>query len=346
MKKQDLVTKLNSLKPSLRISLRVASQITGVPYDTLVSKNRANQLKLIHEVPDNNNQSLYVDLIDLTEFMVHWAPTKYRWARKCVPVPSVVVVKANQTRQHEDVELIDQIADDIRMGAAVSPIWVLEDSSGQLVMVDGFHRLSGHVRAQAKKVWVIVVKLPPQFEPLLTIICNRRHGKNLTPGDLNAYVVNYLNRCPDVIAEIMDGRRVQAELAKELGVSPATMTRAVKGMSSVMEEDPLSSKEAFEKLLPLGEYLHQPGTDHTDLLVMIFHKTLSSVVDGYSAEMKAHLRRQMKLKASPVVRSLDPVLYKLLDRRGGDHRRNKEAHLNGGAAALENEATAPNTLTT
>jgi hypothetical protein len=307
--------------PSFRISLRMASKLSRVPYDTLVRANRSCRLKLVHEQQPQYNQCLFVELFDLTTYMVEKAPKQYRWVPRRTRIADIIAAKENQPRQRQDKDLIDRISDDIRLGAAVSPVWLIRNSEGRLVLVDGFHRLESHLLAQLSMIWAVEVRLPSEFLPLLTVTSNRNHGRNLTPGDLRAYVVQYLRRWPDILAEILAGTRLQSELAKELGVSPATLTRAVKEMCSKTTEVTLTPREMLLRLRPLYGHLDAPGGDDCPLVAHIFHKALGSVVARYSDELKAHLRQQIKLKSSVATRLLDPEVYKLLDRRGGDRRR-------------------------
>jgi hypothetical protein len=188
-------------------------------------------------------------------------------------------------------------------------------------LIDGFHRIEAHVLAQLTAVWAIELRLPSEFIPLAIIGCNRKHGRNLTPGDLKAYVLAYLRRSPGVLAEIKAGTRAQADLACELGVSPATLTRAIREVTEVATNSAGSPRELLLKLKLLYKHLDGLGGDDSPLVALIFHKILGQVVAGFGHELKAHLRRQIKLKSSVAVRSLEPDLLRLLDRRGGDRRR-------------------------
>jgi hypothetical protein len=310
--------------PCFRIPLRTASKLVGVPYDSLISANRSGRLKLVNEKQALYNQSLFVELFDLVTYMVERAPKQYRWFPEKILLTGIVAVRENQPRQRQDNDLIGKIADDLRMGASVSPVWVIKEALGNLVLIDGFHRLEAHAQAQLTTIWAVEILLPSEFINLAIIGCNRKHGRNLTSGDLKGYVMDHLRRFPDILAEITNGTRVQAELAGDLGVSPATLTRAVQELGESSKLSPLSPRELLLELRSLYGHLDQPGGDESPLVAYIFCKALASVVSGYSGELKAHIKKQIKLKSSVAVRSLDSDIYRLLDRRGGDRRRKSD----------------------
>jgi hypothetical protein len=295
--------------------------MVGVPYDTLIGANRSGRLKLVAKKQALYNQSLFIELIDLATYMIEKAPERYRWFPIRVLVTDIAAVRENQPRQRQDNDLVGKIADDLRMGASVDAVWVIRDSTGKLVLLDGFHRLAAHARAQVKMIWAIEIRFPSEFTNLAIIGCNRKHGRNLTSGDLKGFVMDHLRRYPDILAEICNGTRVQAEFASDLGVSPATVTRAVQELGGSAHPLPVPAEDILQKLRPLYGHVDQPGGSEALLATYIFYKVTASVVAGYSPEFRAHLQKQIKLKSSVAVRSLDPNIYRLLDRRGGDRRR-------------------------
>lgn len=305
--------------PSQYVLLTAAAAITGVSYDTVVSAHRAGRLALKRD-PDQNNGSMHVGVYDLATYMVSEAPLARRWPITRIPIADIVLDQGFQPRLRDDKQVVRAIADHLRIGGTVDPIWVIQNADGRLVLIDGFRRRQAHQEAQIGHIPGVVIKLSWEFAHVLVRECNRRHGENLNEADLRGLVVRYLRQNPSVLAELRSGRQSQAELADVLAVSRATITRALKAMAEA-QEPAISAKEILLGLKPLYRHLKHAQPDDSSLVAYVAYRALSAVVEAFKPGVRADLRQRLKLNSSAVSRSIHPTIRGVLDRRGGDRRR-------------------------
>jgi ParB-like chromosome segregation protein Spo0J len=308
---------LGALQPPY-ILLTAAVALTGVPYDTFVSAHRAGRLAIKRD-PGHNNDSIEVSLYDLVTYMVSEAPPAYRWSVRKIPMADIVPDAANQPRLRNDRHVIKAIADRLRIGGPMDPVWVIENVNGRKVLIDGFRRYEAHKEAQIGLIAAVVIRLPWEHASVLVRECNRRHGENLTEADLRGCVIRYLKHNPSVLEELRSGKQSQAELASLLNVSRATITRALKLIVD-KQEPAVSAKEVLLKLKPLYRHLAHAQPDDSALVAYVAYRALSAVVQAFKPGVRADLRQRLKLNSSAVSRSIHPTIRGVLDRRGGDRR--------------------------
>jgi hypothetical protein len=134
-----------------------------------------------------------------------------------------------------------------------------------------------------------------------------------------ARALAYLHDNRAVMDELRARSMNQNRLSREIGVSPPTLSRVLRKLGLRIPKLPPPTQDTLIKLKPLLEDPAKIETDGT-LIAYVMWRALSEVIEGYSIERRAQIRRRMKRKDSSVLIHLHPDVYELLDRRGGNRR--------------------------
>lgn len=304
------------------VPLKFAEFLTGVPYHTMYSASDAGRLGLVR-TRCAENEKVGVLLIDLVDYMITQAPKDKRWHPVSVPIDRVIPKPGMQPRvRPNDVALIQAITDALKRGKAIDPIWVSR-AEGLYYPIDGHRRLAAHIKAARDNIEVIVIELPEPYAKPLAIAANSRHAKNLSVADVRAIVVEQLQENPDDLRKLISREINAADYAEvELGVSPATLSRALKSFRE-KEGDLPSVQDVLQAsiryLQRLGEH---PQNDPEWQLTasLIIHRALQSSFDGISPDTLRKQKQTIRNRGSEVGRLAPSLLLSLFDRRGGDRR--------------------------
>jgi flagellar motility protein MotE (MotC chaperone) len=128
---------------------------------------------------------------------------------------------------------------------------------------------------------------------------------------------------------LIAGTASQSALADEIGVSKATVCRALKELHEVEEApEALPVLEDIKKLLI--HLNHKKGPHEAELIAYYSHSALSRVVGGYSAATKKNYRKRLEDLSTQISSRITPELRSLILRGGKSTKK-------GIAAAILNQ---------
>lgn len=120
------------------MTLRAASNETGVSYDTMIAAHEAHRLQLVRIDAPTHAHTRWVHVGDLVDYMCDQAPESQRWKPRTIPLEDLAVRPDLMIRQI-DTQEVRKLADKYRCGAPLPPVWTIRQD-GQLVLIDGYHR--------------------------------------------------------------------------------------------------------------------------------------------------------------------------------------------------------------
>lgn len=299
------------------IPLRGAAAITRVPYGTFISANRAGRLSLCKD----DDGRLYIDAADLIRYMCYEAPTKRRWKPVRLPLGKIKTRPSLQPRTGKDGVLVGKLEDFLRTGGAADPIWIMRDGS-ELVLVDGHRRFEAAHRAEKAAISAIEIQLPFKYATSVSRLGNLRHGVNLSGRDQRASVLKHLEQNPAVAAALKEGKLSQAALAKALGLSVATVSRALREKKAPEAVEAVPTKSVLRDLHGLlGQLIGgRLPSEETAVGVIAIRSASEALVSNLSIVQVRDAKNAAANGIGLVAGRLTPLLKQLLDRRGGDRR--------------------------
>lgn len=305
-----------------KVPLTLAEQLTGIPYHTMYSANEAQRMGLLR-TPCDENERIEVLLIDLVDYMITEAPKDRRWHPVLLPVDRIVPKPGMQPRvRPNDTAMIQEITNALQRGKTVEPIWVFQ-SGEHYYPVDGHRRLASHIKAGRDEISSIVIELPESYAKPLAIAANSRHAKNLSVADVRAIVIEQLQENPEDLRKLISREINAAHYAEvELGVSPATLCRALKSFRKKGGDSP-SVQDVIQATIRYLERLgeHPQSEPEWQLTAsLIIHRALQSSFDGISPDTLRKQKQTIRNRGSEVGRLAPSLLLSLFDRRGGDRR--------------------------
>lgn len=302
-----------------KLTLTLAEQLTGVAYHTMYSANEANRLGLIR-TPCAENERIEVLLIDLVDYMITQAPEDQRWHPVLLPIEKVLPKPGMQPRVNpHDADLIHDIAASLKRGKAVDPIWVFQ-SQGHYFPVDGHRRLSAHIKAGRDEISAVVIELPEVYARPLAVAANSRQGKNLTVSDVRAIVIDQLRESPADVEKLLRREISANAYAQEIGVSPATLSRALQSLNENKGELPdvtdvfRATTRYIDTISKLPD--RRPEDDLTAALII--YSALQKSIMGVNSEVLKQHKLSIRNRDTKIGRMAPSILLSLVDRRGGD----------------------------
>lgn len=315
------LTNETPLSPDLlsrHLLLQDAATHGAVPYDTFITANRAGRLSLFKDEAGR----LQIDVVEFIHYMIVGAPPKYRWKAKLVSVDQIRCRTELQPRVGSQGNMVGKLEEHIRAGGAIHPLWLMRDGNED-ILVDGHRRLEAAQRADRAKIPAIHLRVPFGYAAAIARIGNLRHGINLTSRDQKAAVLKHIEDNPTAKLDLQAGRLSQAKLAQQLGVSVATVSRAMREKKNPEEREVVSVGQVFSGLGSLLKGVGDLRLQAEELAVAIV--VLRAAGEALQANLSLAEIREAKVAAtkgnSAIAQSLPPALVKLLDRRGGDRRR-------------------------
>lgn len=301
------------------VALQEASQITGVAYPSLITANRAGRLSLTK----SEDGLLYVDVVDLIIYMIKGAPKKRRWKPTNVPLSKVSTDSKLQSRTDANGTIVAKLEHHFRAGGTVDPVWVMDDGS-RLYLVDGHRRRKAALQAERQKIAAVTVQLPFSYASVISRLVNRRHGENLSENDQRGVVAKFLEENPNVAAALEKGELSQAALSQALDIPAATVSRAIRDRRSPEEIQVVPTQSVLLELHTLLGHLTESRLSSEDIAVGIV--VLRSAGEALKSNLSTSQIRAAKTAAvngvGEIAGLLPRQLKQLLDRRGGDRRRN------------------------
>jgi ParB-like chromosome segregation protein Spo0J len=304
-----------------KLTLTLAEQLTGVAYHTMYSANEANRLGLIRTLCAENER-IEVLLIDLVDYMITQAPENQRWHAVPLPIEKVLPKPGMQPRVNpHDADLIHDIAASLKRGKAVDPIWVFQ-SQDYYFPVDGHRRLAAHIKAGRDDISAVVIELPEVYARPLSVAANSRQGKNLTVTDVRAIVIEQLRDSPSDVEKLLR-REINANAyAQEIGVSPATLSRALQSLNENKGELPAVTDvfHATKRYLESISKLANRGPEDELTACLIIHSAIQKSLTGVNPQVLTKHKITIRNRDSEIGRIAPSFLLALFDRRGGDRR--------------------------
>jgi hypothetical protein len=307
-----------SLDRAAYLELTQAAKLTCVQYATLMTATGDGKLAIERDIK-THARSIWVHVLDLTEYMINHAPKTYRWEAKLVLISEISSRPDLQPRVgKKEVRLIEDIADFIRRGGQIESIWIIRDNAGNLLLVDGHRRCCATADCQKLVVSAIELKLPFEYAALIARAKNQRHGRNLTSADTTAIVQKFFDENPEELAKLQNGTRSQASLARQLHVPPVAFCRALHRLGH-REPAQLPEKPAVDGLRELLlKHLSHKRPDDTNEVICAMRMVANGIWDQWPAAKKRDAQRRLLLNTSAVSRSITPAMKAFMNRRGGD----------------------------
>jgi len=304
--------------------MREASRLTSVPFDTLVTATRTQRLAIYRD-PGIYRDSVAVHIVDLILFMLRHAPEDRRWKPENVPVSEIQQHPDYQPRLGSNRKLIEELATHIRRGGAIEPVWLIANEQGHLLLVDGHRRLAASKACQRTEITAVVLPVPPIYGVAIARAVNQRNGERLSDSSTRKIVETYLIQHPEVLSQITEGAVRQAAVARELDISEAALSRAIKHLGGSRKQPPeLPVRQLVKQLGKVIGNLRHEDPDDSPEVAMILYRATKAIFDGWSIAQKKDIDARLRLATSAVSRSITPEIRALLFRRGGDRRRGQQ----------------------
>lgn len=302
------------------ISLTSAADLVKVPYQTLIYASQHERLAVDYRNGDGPfGFRVFVHVANLVGYMITEAAPDRRWEPRSIPVEDITTQDRYQPRCGLDRTHIAEMERHLRQGGGLPPIWVLEIEAGKYHVIDGHHRLAAIHACQSPKVSAIILKgIPAIFGRAIAVQANTRNGKRLSKGDRDRVITDYLLHFPEISDALSAGRISQAFVAKDIGVSEATLSRYLQSEQSRADE--IESRLVLKQLHAVFDHLDHNNCDDSDQLMLVLHRVSQAATKLWSRERKRDAEQRIKLQSSAFARAIPVELRKLVFRRGGDRR--------------------------
>lgn len=297
------------------------AEILGVSYQSLIWAHKNEKLALVRDV-SRHNDSLSVTCVEVIKYAINGAPPEVRWNLISVPVKDLVKKSKNRLRNQK--RKIKILANYLRDGGQLSPLFVRRRPDGRFDVIDGDDRTEAARQARLEFLPAFEIKLPEKFVADLPRSLNTTHGVNLTEREQVPRAVAYLRGNTKIVDGLRD-RTIRAEdIAEAVGVSPSTISRAVQEIDGKHQIE-VDSVEALRALRPILEYVedHPEDVPFAKFIVRRVAAVIAKDKDDDHQDIAARLKRGTTQVARLIHKS--PLLRTLIDRRGGDRRSKLDA---------------------
>lgn len=228
-----------------------------------------------------------------------------------------------QYRTNDTGAIVAKLEDHFRVGGAVEPVWVMPGDE-KLYLLDGHRRRKAALQAERKNISAVELQLPLEYAQIIAVLVNRRHGENLSVKDQRGVVLKFLAERPEVARALEEGTLTQAALSLDLDIPAPTVSRAIRDTKSPEELAVVPTQSVLGDLQTLLGHLTQGHLPTEEIAVGVI--ALRCASEALMRNFSTNQVRAAKSAASDgvgvIAGRLTPQLKQMLDRRGGDRRRN------------------------